>query len=481
MFLDLFYGFFLVWHIFGFFFFFVKCGILFVMVRLKTSFTCQQCNYETPRWMGKCPECDTWGSLIESVVERTSVVSSSVKNIQSVGIVSLDSVARKKRNRVTTNISELDRVLGGGIVAGQVILVAGEPGIGKSTILMQLSEKLVDLKSKKSVLYVSGEESTHQIKLRADRLKVKQKFIEVLEEVDVDKIIQLVRSRRDSKNGSSSPNISTLIIDSIQTMRTPDLSGMAGSAGQIRECSHRLVRLAKSLSIPVIIVGHVTKQGSVAGPALLMHLVDTVLWFEGSKDLTYRMLRARKNRFGATDEVGIFTMEEKGLVSVDDTSKLFLSDHKRSVAGSCIASIMEGTRPILLEIQALVVPTKMAFAKRVAQGFDAKRVELLLAVLQRRCGLPLGEYDVYVNAVGGIRIKEPGCDLAICLSVASAFFDKALDKKFLAIGEVGLLGEIRSVSAQEKRIKEARRLGYKNIKSSKEFKYLNQAVRKYLK
>lgn len=406
----------------------------------------------------------------------------------------LTSVSSKQTKRISTKISELDRVLGGGLVAGQVVLIAGEPGIGKSTILLQLSEKL------NNVLYVSGEESVSQIKIRADRLGVGSKSIQIMEETDVDSIIdtaqsllaaELITGKKKNKTVQQFNNSKTaqqfnssavLIVDSIQTMRTSDLSGMAGSVGQVRECASRLVRLAKTKNIPVFVVGHITKQGSIAGPSVLMHIVDTVLWFEGDKTSTLRILRAVKNRFGPTDEVGIFSMEEKGLMSKRNPEKLFLTTGGKSVAGSVVASIMRGTRPMLVEIQSLIVPTKLAYPRRIAQGIDSKRIELLLAVLQRRCGLPLYKYDCFVNVAGGIAIKnDPSVDLAICLSIASAYYDKPLPKGALAVGEVGLLGDVRKVVAQEKRIKEARRLGYKNIISNKEARYLNQTIKRYLK
>lgn len=437
----------------------------------KSLFICQQCGYESTGWLGKCPGCGEWNSLVETIV-ADSKKSKSQKSRSSNNLkpVSLWSVKSKSKKRISTKISELDRVLGGGIVAGQVVLIAGEPGVGKSTILMQLSEKLGN------ILYVSGEESVQQIAIRGQRLGINKKSIQLLEETDIDSIVSLL-----NQNFLDGQKPQAVIIDSIQTMSTGDLRGMSGSAGQVRECSSRLVRLAKQTDIPIFIVGHVTKQGSVAGPALLMHIVDTVLWFEGSKDLSFRLLRARKNRFGPTDEVGIFSMDDKGLTSIEDASGLFLSDKTNAIPGSCVTSVMEGTRPILVEIQSLVVRTKMAFPKRVAQGMDVKRVELLLAVLQRRAGLPMNDFDVFVNVVSGIRVREPGVDLAVCMSIASAYFDKALPKRLVAIGEVGLLGEVRPVASQTKRIKEAKRLGYKNLVTGKEVGYIKVGIGKYFK
>jgi len=332
-----------------------------------------------------------------------------------------------------------------------------------STILLQLADKLGNM------LYVSGEESAGQIKVRADRLGIKKSSISILEDTDVDEVTNTISTFK-------GPTLQGVVIDSIQTMTTSDLSGLAGSVGQVRECAIRLLRKAKELNIPLFLVGHVTKEGTVAGPAVLAHIVDTVLWFEGDKTLTLRLLRAVKNRFGPTDEVGIFEMEDKGLISQTNAEKIFLTSSKKLVAGSVVSSILQGTRPLLIEIQSLIVPTKMAFPRRIAQGIDSRRLELLLAVLIRRCGLPLYDYDVFVNVAGGMKVVEPSADLAICLSVASSFYDKAVNPKTVAIGEVGLLGEIREVVAQDKRVKEAKRLGFTFPLTSKEHKYLQQLI-----
>lgn len=402
--------------------------------------------------------------------------------------IKLSDIKIASTKRISTDISELDRVLGGGLVPGQAVLIAGEPGIGKSTLLTQLAATLgtgqetlgnrkktnaQSLIPSASVLYVCGEESASQVKVRADRLGVAKTNIELLEDTDVDSIIDQI--------SSSGSNYSAIIVDSIQTMSTSDLSGMAGSVGQVRECAFRLLRTAKSLNIPLFLVGHVTKEGTVAGPAVLAHIVDTVLWFEGDKTLTTRVLRAVKNRFGPTDEVGVFEMNDKGLKPIEDIEKAFLEKNQKSVSGSVVTSVMQGTRPLLVEIQALVVPTKLAIPRRVAQGIDSRRLELLLAVLTRRCGLPLYDSDVFVNVAGGLKVTEPATDLAICLAIASAFFDKPISGKTLAVGEVGLLGEIREVVAQEKRTKEAKRLGFSVPISSRDFKYVGQAIKDLLK
>lgn len=358
--------------------------------------------------------------------------------------------------------------MGGGLVPGQVVLVAGEPGIGKSTLLLELADKLGN------VLYICGEESSTQIKVRADRLGIKKSTISLLEDTDVDAVVEAIAPI----NGSIPKCV---VVDSIQTMQTTDLSGLAGSVGQVRECAFRLLKKAKETNTPLFLVGHVTKEGTMAGPAVLAHIVDTLLWFEGDKSLTLRLLRAVKNRFGPTDEVGIFEMQDKGLIAQTNAEKIFLSRGKKEVPGSVVSSTLQGTRPMLVEIQSLVIPTKMAFPKRTAQGVDGRRLEMLLAVLIRRAGLPLYEYDVFVNVAGGIKVIEPAVDLAICLSVASAFLEKAVGKNILALGEIGLLGEIREVIAQEKRIKEARRLGFSRPVTSKDVKYLSEAIKSLLK
>lgn len=450
------------------------------MPKAHSQYVCQQCGYESTGWLGKCPECNSWGSLVETLViakAPSSLKTSGKSKVQGTGQkpISLASIPTSKTSRLTTKISELDRVLGGGIVPGQVILIAGEPGIGKSTLLLQVADKLGNC------LYISGEESIVQIALRAKRLGIgkasagrKKKTIKVMEETDIASVIETIASEKVPPK--------SVIIDSIQTMATSDLAGMAGSVGQVRASAYRLIRLAKSTNIPIFIVGHVTKEGAVAGPAVLMHLVDSVLWFEGDKNLAFRLLRAVKNRFGPTDEVGIFTMRDTGLNSINNPAKLFISSNKKKASGSVITCLMQGTRPILVEIQALIVPSKMAFPKRVAQGTDAKRFELLLAVLSRRCGIPLYEYDCYLNVVGGVLIRQdPSADLAICLALASAFYNKPVNGDHFAIGEVGLLAEIREVFAQERRVKEAKRLGYRKPITNKESRNLQGAIRTYIK
>jgi DNA repair protein RadA/Sms len=420
--------------------------------------------------MGKCPECGTWNSLVETVTSTGKGSNVKGKNRSSGGVkaVKLSEIKSTATKRISTKISELDRVLGGGLVPGQVVLIAGEPGIGKSTLLTQISDKLGD------VLYVCGEESASQIAVRAKRLGVVNHNIQLLEDTDVDSVTDTISSIKDG-------DLQAIIVDSIQTMTTSDLSGMAGSVGQVRECAFRLLKAAKERGIPLFLVGHVTKEGTVAGPAVLAHIVDTVLWFEGDKTLTTRVLRAVKNRFGPTDEVGVFEMQDKGLMPIADLEKAFLEKGIKDVSGSVVTSVMQGTRPLLVEIQALVVPTKLAIPRRVAQGIDSRRLELLLAVLTRRCGLPVYDFDVFVNVAGGLKVTEPASDLAICLAVASSYFDKSISSKTIAVGEVGLLGEIREVVAQDKRIKEAKRMGFTVSVSSKEDKFVSQAIKQLFK
>ncbi len=435
-------------------------------------FVCQQCGNEYSKWMGKCTACNSWNSLVETAqfAKKSKNKSNSTSpRLRGTPSVKLTNIKASQMQRTSTGISELDRALGGGLVNGQVVLLAGEPGIGKSTVLLQLANNL------KKTLYVSGEESASQVGIRAERLGIRNKNIDFLEATDVDEIIN-------SLNQSfSESGLSVIIVDSIQTMSTTDLTGLAGSVGQVRECAFRLLKYAKSKNIPLILVGHVTKEGTVAGPAVLAHIVDTVLWFEGDKKSNLRLLRSVKNRFGSTDEVGIFEMGDKGLKSLYNPEKLFLDTESNTVAGSVVSMLMEGSRSILVEIQSLVVPTKMAFPRRVAQGIDSKRLEMLLAVLFRRANVPMYDMDVFVNVAGGIKANDPSMDLAICLSVASSFYEKPLAKKFLALGEIGLSGEVRKVAMQEKRLKDAKRLGFSDVADSTSFKYLSEVIKSYLK
>jgi DNA repair protein RadA/Sms len=448
----------------------------FDMPRFSTQYVCQQCGYQSPKWVGQCPECSTWNSMVETVVQtgkagRSSKTSSATRGgysgIQSSEPIKLSKIQKAEYGkRVSSGIEELDRVLGGGIVSGMVTLIAGEPGIGKSTLLLQIADKI-----KGRVIYVAGEESASQIANRASRLGVKGEGVEVIENTDVDSVVTSLENNKETST-------SLVIVDSIQTMTTSDLTGTAGSVGQVRECAARLTAFAKRTGTPIFLVGHVTREGTIAGPRVLEHMVDTVLWFEGERREFLRIIRGIKNRFGPTDEVGIFSMEEKGLVPTDP-SKMMI-DHTGSVSGSCLAVLIEGTRPLVVEIQALVAPTKLAFPKRSASGVDSRRLELIVAVLSRRVGLPLWEYDIYVNVAGGIRVQDPASDLAIALAIASSFKEIPVKGKLAAVGEIGLLGEIREVIQLARRLKEAERLGFKPVVSSKLIKTVAEAVHKFV-
>lgn len=432
------------------------------MAKPRSVFVCQQCGNESPKWMGRCPGCGEWNSLAEIKLEKTS------QKIKIEGRIAkpqkLSEIKSITRKRIKTGIEEFDRVLGGGIVPGSVVLVAGEPGIGKSTLMLQLIAKT-------GGLYVTGEESLEQVKLRSQRLGIPVKApINFLAETEVE-IINATLNNRVFK---------LAIIDSIQALQTDDLTGVAGSIGQVRECAVRLLKTGKLKGMPVFLVGHVTKAGAIAGPKVLEHMVDTVVYFEGERFGNARLLRATKNRFGATDEVGIFEMTDKGLLEVKNPSKLFLEERQEKVPGSVVVATMEGTRPVLTEIQALVVSTQLAMPRRVGRGVDFNRLQLIIAVLSKRLNLPLGSHDVFVNVAGGLKIDEPAADLAIALAIISSFKNIPLSEKLVAFGELGLLGELREVSQGDKRVKEAKRLGFTQIAFPQQLATVNQAVKKTL-
>lgn len=438
------------------------------MAKPLVKYICQQCGYETSQWYGKCPNCQSWGSLVETIISvQRANDKGHRKTTKAAQPIELHSIKEQSLLRIPSGIEELDQVLGGGFVPGQAVLLAGEPGIGKSTLLSQVSEKIYSKNNKKRVLYVAGEESASQIKIRIARLGLKGEGVFILEETDVDAIVDQI--------GLISP-IGLILADSIQALSTTNLAGMAGSVGQVRESAARLINIAKQNNILLILVGHVTKEGTIAGPRVLEHMVDTVLWFEGDRSQPIRIIRTIKNRFGPTDETGIFTMEEQGLVAVADPTFVFSSQIK-NVPGQIATVVMEGTRPIVVEIQALVVPSKLAMPRRVVQGFDVRRVDVLLAVLTRRVGVPLYNYDVFVNVAGGIHVREPSVDLAIALAIASAWANKPLPPSTAAIGEVGLLGDIRQTPQFARRTKEARRLGIKNIVSQEVHTTLIDTIR----
>lgn len=425
------------------------------MSKIKSSFQCQACGYTTPKWIGKCPDCGAWNSFVEEKESPKSLKGSYiVEKLQP-----LNEIVSASERRMQTGIGELDRVLGGGLVAGAVILIGGDPGIGKSTLLLQavssLAEKTLRTSAKLSksqtVLYVSGEESPEQIKLRAERLSINSPHIILFPETLVENIIETSRKL----------NPAVVVIDSIQTIYTEELSSAPGSVSQIRDSASKLMMFAKKTAIPVFLIGHVTKEGSIAGPRVLEHLVDTVLYFEGDKGHAYRIIRSIKNRFGSTNEIGVFTMTDSGLSGIDNPSELFLSERTTNISGSTVIASIEGTRPLLVELQALVSPTTFGIPRRTSMGVDFNRVNLLIAVLEKKAGIQLGGMDVFINIVGGLKVNEPASDLGIIASLISSFREIPIDRDTFFFGEVGLSGEIRAVSMAEQRIREAAKIGFK--------------------
>ncbi len=417
----------------------------------KLIFYCQQCGYESAKWMGQCPGCNAWNSFVEEPVAVKSTKGARGSSRKEMEPVSLQSVSKAREERQKTGIDELDRVLGGGIVPGSMVLVGGDPGIGKSTLLLQVCRMLAN--DEKKVLYVSGEESLRQIRMRADRIGDFNDHMLLLCETD----LQAVRETAERLK----PN--TMVIDSIQTMYNEEVSSAPGSVSQVRESTGILMQIAKGMGISVFIVGHVTKDGSVAGPRVLEHMVDTVLYFEGDRHASYRVLRAVKNRFGSTNEIGVFEMRNEGLTEVKNPSEYMLNGRPKDASGSVVACSMEGTRPILIEVQSLVCRTNFGLPRRTAAGTDYNRVNLLIAVLEKRGGIDLSSSDVYVNIAGGIRMTEPATDLAILLAIASSTKDRAIADGLVAFGEVGLSGEVRSVSMAEQRVQEAKKLGFSTV------------------
>ncbi len=487
------------------------------MAKSKTVYICQSCGTKHAKWQGQCTGCGEWNSLVEEIVEekktqkKAGIVLSDAQLHKIITTRSEVGAVKGSKQRFSSKIEELDRVLGGGIVPGAVMLVGGEPGIGKSTLLTQMclillgkdevvehKNNIESSKDKKSftrgnqeILYVCGEESPEQINLRINRILNNEQFLDAngisshikknqknhfgkidqnlqfVTSTDVDQVAAVIKTIK--------PNV--VIVDSIQTMTTQDLSGASGSIGQVRESTERLISVAKSFSIPIFLVGHVTKDGAIAGPKVLEHMVDAVLQLEGERTGQFRLLRALKNRFGATDEVGVFRVVDYGYQEVLNPSELFIESDSGSVPGSAISCVMEGTRPLLIEVQSLVTSSQLAMPRRVGRGVELSRIQVLAAVLQKHCRLPLGSHDIFLSAAGGFKINEPAVDLALAVAIASSLSNKPVASKAIFIGEVGLLGEIRQVSSLERRIKEAKRLGYKQIYSSQTHRRLDDVLR----
>ena len=421
-------------------------------MKQRTMFYCTECGNETAKWAGKCPACGAWNTIVEQPEATKAILKSAGKTVRAgQGIRRACPVTELKADeeiRFPTGMGELDRVLGGGAVKGSLVLVGGAPGIGKSTLMLQICSKLCEFSK---VLYVSGEESEHQLKLRAKRLRVENPSLFVISETNLGDVLESVRLER--------PDV--LIVDSIQTLYNDALDSPAGSVSQVKDCTMALMQLAKGEGITVFVIGHVNKEGSIAGPKVLEHMVDCVLYFEGDQHTSYRILRAAKNRFGSTNEIGVFEMEGRGLVEVPNPSEMLLAGRPLGAPGTCVACVMEGTRPVLAEIQALVTRTNFNVPRRTADGFDFNRANLMLAVLEKRGGVNIGMSDAYVNVIGGLQLDEPSADLALVLAAASSFRDKPIDPSTAAIGEVGLTGEIRAVTGLQQRLTEAARTGFK--------------------
>lgn len=418
-------------------------------VKAKVVYQCRECGFETAKWVGKCPACGSWNSMEEVIKETASAKGNDIRNLSNkvTKPVSIREINTEGEERYKTGLSELDRVLGGGIVKGSLILICGDPGIGKSTLLLQICEYLGNFLN---VLYVSGEESARQIKLRASRLGVNSENLQILTETNVQAVSNTVQSEK--------PGL--VMIDSIQTMNYTELSSSPGSVVQVRECTNIMMRCAKTLDIPIIIVGHMNKDGAIAGPKVLEHIVDTVLYFEGDRQMAYRILRATKNRFGSTNEIGVFDMCDSGLRQVDNPSEAMLSGRPVNVSGSCVTAVIEGSRPILAEVQGLATQSSYGTPRRMSTGFDYNRMALILAVLEKRAGYYFSNFDAYLNIVGGLRLDEPAADLAVALAMISSLKDMPIKQDALAFGEIGLAGELRSVGQVDLRIAEAARLGF---------------------
>lgn len=421
------------------------------MAKSKYIYTCNQCGYESSKWNGKCPSCGAWNSFEEDIADNLPSAKRSSQSVSvdlSDKILELEEIGVDDDVRYDTGIGELNRVLGGGLVKGSLVLLGGEPGIGKSTLLLQICQFLGE---EHSILYISGEESARQIKIRAQRLGVDTENLYILTSTDAESVAETI--------SSCTPDIA--VIDSIQTMSIGRITSSPGSLTQVRECTNLFMHTAKSQEIPIIIVGHVNKDGAIAGPKVMEHIVDAVLYFEGERHQSYRLLRAVKNRFGSTNEIGVFEMNDSGLAEVENPSQMLLSGRPHNVSGTCVACVMEGTRPILAEVQALAAKTSYAAPRRMVTGFDFNRLNIIIAVLEKRLGIYLGSLDVYLNIVGGFKLDEPAGDLPVAMALYSGIMDKPIDEELIAFGEIGLGGEIRSVSHAAQRIREAERMGFK--------------------
>ena len=421
------------------------------MAKIKTKYVCRSCGYETSKWLGKCPECTKWNTFVEEIEEKKSQREVFIINKGDSKPISINSIEIKHEERFSTQIEELDRVLGGGIVPGALMLLGGDPGIGKSTLLLQVSQKVADTVG--TVLYASGEESQLQLKLRAKRLHINSERLQVIADTDLDHILE--------QADAMTPSL--LVIDSIQTMYTGDIDAAPGSVSQVRECTSRLLRFCKERNIPTVIIGHVTKEGNIAGPRMLEHMVDVVLYFEGERSYQFRILRSIKNRFGSTSETGIFAMVEEGLQELSNPSASLLAERSDEESGSAVMIYLEGVRPILVEVQSLVVTTAFGMPRRTAIGYDLNRLIVLLAVLEKRCGFTLGNKDVYVNVIGGLKVNEPACDLSMAVAIVSNLKNRIVPTDMVILGEVGLTGNVRSIPRIEQRINEAKKLGFKKF------------------
>lgn len=431
-------------------------------MKVKSLFLCKSCGFESPKWTGKCPSCETWNSFEESEIEKPlKRVHKSVKPKSPSPLISTEA----KEDRWVLKMNEINRVLGGGLLNGSLTLLTGEPGIGKSTLTLQMCSQIAALGKK--VLYISGEESQSQIALRAKRLKLSSESISFLSETNLETILATIKDAK--------PDF--IVVDSIQVIYSVDLNGIAGSIGQIRYATEQFMEFAKKTSTSILLIGHVTKDGTLAGPRVMEHLVDTVLYLEGDRYHEFRILRSQKNRFGSTNEIGIFEMKENGLCEVSNPSEQFLKERKENAIGSAITITIEGTRPLLVEVQALCNITPFGYPKRTATGYDLNRMQLLISVLQKYARTNLSNQDIFVNVVGGMKIKDPSCDLGVLMAIASSFLQKTIPSDTCYIGEIGLSGEIRSVSQIDKRVKEAEKLGFKKIITPKEVRDIVSAVK----